>query len=161
MIPRNQRDWRHLEWTDSMLKKFNCASLLDIGCYDGWLGACLGGNLDYLGVDKRQDGDWMDYDMQGKMYDACAMYEVLEHVSLDVVADFVDKAVVHTSKLILISLPDQKHEDNPEHLWTPNKKTIEMFWPQARVHYETYPGLPIPGNWFIYFFPAEYVSSIR
>ena len=87
-------------------------------------------------------------------YDAVMCFEVLEHIPSEDVPNWLVAMEIRCKPggLILLSLPDQKHEDNPQHLWTPTKPVIDELLKHkkgATVEYKSYPGTGIPGNFFI------------
>ena len=87
-------------------------------------------------------------------YHAAMCFEVLEHIPFEDVGPWLDimESLCRPGGRILLSLPDQKHEDNPQHLWTPTKPVIDDLLKHkkgATVEYRSYPGTDIPGNFFI------------
>src|SRR5206468_3473215 len=85
-------------------------------------------------------------------YDAVLAYEILEHIPLEDVPAYVAKMEGLARYRILISLPDQRHEDNAQHLWTPHLGNIGDMWGHKKrfnVDYVEYPGTDIPANYLI------------
>lgn len=166
----NYRDRQHYEYTCYWLSQKQCSTVLDIGCFDGWLDflvlthgfkvtgveivpelaaaanqfaaynhlpySCLCGSLDTVNA---------------PISDAVLCFEVLEHVPFEEVPDWISRINALATKLCLVSLPNQRHELNPQHFWTPTEEVIErLFRPyNHQVEYVTYPGTTIPGNWMI------------
>ena len=173
---QGDRDRRHYEWALDMLKTHACKSWVDIGCWDGWLDfLLLDGMIDVspkaVGVElvpelalaanrygnkqfKCLTGAWHDVadgNFKNETFDAAIAFEVLEHVPFSEVAAYVYK-IEEKAKLILISLPDQKLTDNPQHCWTPTESLIRAMWEDKKQFNITrfdYPETNIPGNWMI------------
>lgn len=142
----NSRDKIHFEWALKNLS--GCTTVLDVGCFDGWLDFLLmdrGFKLEGIelvpelarAANNYAKSKALDYqchegllteiDLQ-KKYDCCMCFEVLEHMSLEEASGYISKMEALAKKQILISLPDQKKEDNPQHQWTPTlKQVIELF----------------------------------
>lgn len=167
------RDGQHFYWTLAQLQDLPGAQILDVGCYDGWLdfllirkgfkphgvelilelaqSACAyahANQLDYLVM----QGFFDEMPAFSTRYDVAICYEVLEHVPLDLVPVYVGKMEGSATKRILISLPDQKHEDNPQHLWTPTEALAREMWGARKgfsITRQDYPGTDIPANFFI------------
>jgi len=172
----NKRDSKHYEWAKDMLK--GCKSAVDIGPWDGWLDFLLIHTIDDFrvtgvelipelaaaanryaqltsGITGRYTcltGAWHDVDLGNQTWDAAIAFEVLEHVPIEEVESYVTK-MEERARLILISLPDQRHEENPQHCWTPTEKLIREMWQNKRnfnITSVTYPGTTVPGNWLIF-----------
>ena len=159
--------------------------ILDVGCYDGWLDFLL---LDYFEATEidglelipnlcasarayvEANGIKNYRTIEGTLwaagnpahvrhdYDAILCFEMLEHIYLEEVPQFLIlmEAINKPTGRILLSLPDQRHEDNPQHLWTPTKSVIDELLKNkkgATVEYKSYPGTDIPGNFFIEYLP--------
>ena len=134
---------------DWALKKLSdCSTVLDVGCFDGWLDFLLMDHgFKFEGVELVPDlaraanyyaeSKTLEYQCYegllteinfGKKYDCCLCFEVLEHLPLVEVQEYLSIMENLTNKLILISLPDQKKEDNVQHQWTPSlKQVIDLF----------------------------------
>lgn len=87
-------------------------------------------------------------------YNAVMCFEMLEHIPFEDVAPMLTlmENVCAPGAVILLSLPDQRHEDNAQHLWTPTKPVIDELLKHkkgATVEYKSYPGTNIPGNFLI------------
>jgi len=83
--------------------------------------------------------------------DLIAANEVLEHIDFKNVPGII-KDMDRAGRVCLVSLPDQRHEDNREHLWTPTEEVIGKLFGQfnlevIRVEYAADTG--IPPNWLI------------
>jgi 2-polyprenyl-3-methyl-5-hydroxy-6-metoxy-1,4-benzoquinol methylase len=168
----NARDSNHYLRALSFLKSIGAKTVLDIGCYDGW--------LDFLLVDKGysvegvelipelaaaarryadrnfltyrvHEGSFADLSLQGS-YDAVICFETLEHMPLEEVLACVPKMASLATKGVLISLPDQDHNMNLQHLWTASEDLMREIWgafKNFKLDYLSYPGTSIPGNFFI------------
>ena len=177
---RNPRDAFHAEWAAKKLRPISPASVLDVGCYDGWLAFILlwgRSDLFITGLelipnlcesarmyrDRMRErnfvileGSLLETDIAGGL-NAVICFEVLEHIPLDEVPAWLSKMedLSHPGALILLSLPDQRHEDNPQHLWTPTRSVIDDLLRHKKgvtVEYKSYPGTTIPGNFLISYF---------
>lgn len=166
------RDAQHYYWTLAKLKDMPKASIIDIGCYDGWLDFLLirkGFNVDgvelipelarsamaYASANNLQYlvyNNFFDLTDPIQKYDVALAYEVLEHIPLESVPAYVAKMEGLARRRILISLPDQKHEDNSQHLWTPSVELICDTWGNNKafsLERAEYNGTDIPANFFI------------
>jgi 2-polyprenyl-3-methyl-5-hydroxy-6-metoxy-1,4-benzoquinol methylase len=150
----NARDLLHFEW--ALKKLINCNSVLDVGCFDGW--------LDFLLIDRgyklegielvpelaRAANNYarsksLDYRCHeglfteiifSKKFDCCICFEVLEHLIIEEAQEYISLMEKITSELMLISLPDQKKEDNFQHQWTPTQDLIfELFGSKKDVEF--------------------------
>lgn len=173
---KNPRDAAHYHWTTAMVP--DGSHLIDAGCFDGWLSFLLlkaGKNLKVTAVELRlelvklarayaidhgipedrfsiHEGFFTDHTF-GPWFNAVLLYEILEHVPKEEVSSYVAKAesFLQFGGKILISLPEQRHEDNPQHLWTPNELELKHWWDHnknftmQKVHY----GNNIPANWLV------------
>lgn len=142
----NERDRAHYEWA---LKKLNgYKSALDIGCFDGWLDFLLmekGFKIESVELvpelaqaannyAKKNSLDYVCHEglltelKFDKKFDCCLCFEVLEHMSLIEVQEYLSLMEDLSNSLVLISLPDQKKEDNLQHQWTPTSEVVcELF----------------------------------
>lgn len=162
------RDAFHFFYTLALLRELPGASILDVGCYDGWLDFLLmekGYHLEGVEVIPELGEYARAYNPgyivhQGffdevkieRHFDVALSFETLEHIPLDLVPVYVSKMEAIATKRILISLPDQKHEDNPQHLWTPTQYLVTSLWGWKkgfRLTYKTYQGTGVPANFFI------------
>lgn len=162
---QNPRDAYHFDWTVSQLKGRSGDSILDVGSYDGWLDFLLiKQGFKVQGVEAipnlcksaeayaaqhcpsyRVHQGFFDEVEIGDRFDVVLCYETLEHIPLDMVPAYVSKMEAIAKKTVLISLPDQKHEDNPQHLWTPRYGLLLALWGRKKgfeMTYKPYPGLP-------------------
>lgn len=162
------RDAFHFFYTLALLRDLPGASILDVGSYDGW--------LDFLLLDQgyKVEGveaipelcasarsyasgyvvhqGFFDEVKIDKHFDVALCFETLEHIPLDAVPAYVAKMEAIATRRILISLPDQRHEDNAQHLWSPSMDLIQSMWGNKKgfsVTYKTYPGTDVPPNFFI------------
>lgn len=168
----NVRDKLHYEWALGKLREYGCSSALDIGCFDGWLDFLLikdgikmesvelvpglaaaavryaqQHNLDYF----CHCNLLSEVKFKGK-FDCCLCFETLEHLELPDALEYVKLMEDLATKLILISLPDQRHEDNPQHRWTPTESLIHSLFgskPGFNLEVRQYPGSSIPSNFLI------------
>jgi len=82
--------------------------------------------------------------------------ETLEHVDLEeTVPVYIEKMEELSLKTVFISLPDQDHKDNKQHLWTPTEDVINNLWGNKKnfsVEYHEYNSPDdVPPNWLIYY----------
>lgn len=170
----NPRDCEHYLNSLTIMMENDYHSILDIGCYDGWhpillardeyevtgiefihslveaarryAGVCDIKNVQFL------ESGWLTAQPPKMQYDLITAYEVLEHVPLGTVDEWIAK-MERYGKTISISLPNQKHEENPQHQWTPTKELIDELFKGKNgltIRYQEYPLTPtVPGNWFI------------
>jgi 2-polyprenyl-3-methyl-5-hydroxy-6-metoxy-1,4-benzoquinol methylase len=150
----NARDLFHYEWT--LKKLINCKSVLDVGCFDGWLDFLLidkGFKLEGVelvpelarAANKYARNNYLDYQCHAgllteikfeKKFDCCVCFEVLEHLIMGEAQDYIFLMEKIVNKLMLISLPDQKKEDNVQHQWTPTWDLIfELFGSKKDVEF--------------------------
>lgn len=170
----NTRDCEHYLYSLENAMEINADTILDVGSYDGWHALLLaldGYNVTavefiheliqatqrYIDVTKSAsvsliEADWLSAKLPNTRYDMITIYEVLEHVPMSEVPKWVDKADYY-GKRILVSLPDQSHELNPQHQWTPTKELIlQLFGSKKnfKIEYSTYPlNKTIPNNWLV------------
>ena len=170
----NPRDNQHFIRTLKLMDNKKYTTLLDIGSWDGWLPLLLGHQnktvtaLEWVpdlstATDRyaiyhflpvtAMNGDFLYDTIQfGKSeFDLVTAYEVLEHIPIELVPKFIDKmnAVAQT---VMISLPNQDHNENGQHRWTPTEKLIRELFEDTQnlvIDYHEYLQTPIPGNWFI------------
>jgi len=170
----NKRDNKHFTKALEVLEDLGAEKVLDVGSYDGW--------LDFLLIDKGYDVEGVEF-IEGlalsaeryavknnkkykvhkgafdevsisDIFDAVLCFETLEHVPLDSIPVYIDKMEKIATKGILISLPDQDHKENKQHLWTPTEELIKSFWGGKegfRLEYVEYPDTGVPSNWFIHY----------
>lgn len=162
---QNERDAYHFDWTIHQLRGLHRCSILDIGAYDGWLDFLLmreGHKVEGVELDENLCKSAMGYAQANNLqytvhqgffedveithcFDVAACFETLEHVPIEMVPVYVAKMEVIATKRILISLPDQKHQDNPQHLWTPSFDLIRSMWGHKKgfeLTYKPYPNIP-------------------
>lgn len=168
----NTRDGNHYLRALRFLKGIGARTALDIGCYDGWLDFLLiAKGFEVEGVEiipdlaraarryadrnfigyRVHEGYFLDLDLPGP-YDAVLCFETLEHMPMEDVRACAERMHRTASKGVLVSLPDQDHRDNPQHLWTPTEEVIRDVWgamPGFALDFVPYSGTAIPGNWFI------------
>jgi len=168
----NVRDANHYLKATGFLKEIGAETALDIGSYDGWLDFLLiGKGFKVEGVELIPDlaaaarryadrnfiryavheGYFADLDLPGA-YDAVMCFETLEHMPLDEVRVCAERMRDLAVKGVIVSLPDQDHRGNPQHLWTPDEDVIRDIWgvmPGFKLDFAPYPGTAIPGNYFI------------
>jgi len=164
----NSRDKYHYDWSIRQFKENGVNTVLDIGCFDGWLDFLLiKEGFDVEGVElitslskaaeryaklhglkyKIHEGFFHELDIE-KKYDAVVCYETLEHLPLELVPLYIQKMEGLTKGFIGISLPNQDHVYNKQHQWTPNEDLIKsLIKRDFIIEYKEYPN--IPGNWFI------------
>lgn len=179
----NPRDRVHFETTKTQLALHHCHTNLDIGSYDGWLSFLLMQHgYDCDGVELVEGlaeasrryaavnhlpwccyPGFFDDTTITKRYDCVTAYEVLEHIPEEDVPAYLDKIDSLAIKLVLISLPDQSHIDNPQHLYTPTQYTINKLMGHRDYHLQvqTYPGTDIPNNFFIAYKPHPDTEGLK
>ena len=101
-----------------------------------------------------EDGRFEDEDGQhdGRRWDAIICFEMLEHMPLEDAKECARRFAETARKGVLISLPDQKHEDNRQHLWSPSIEIVHEIWggmPGFATERVAYPSTTIPSNWFV------------
>lgn len=165
---QSPRDAYHFDWTVSQLKGLSRCSILDVGSWDGWLDFLLikqgfkvegveaipdlcTSALSYPGKGSYRVHQGFFEDVQiDQRFDVVLAYEVLEHIPLALVPEYVAKMEAIATRRILISLPDQNHQDNPQHLWTPFYALILSMWSHKRNFEMTYkPFHGIPANFLM------------
>lgn len=167
------RDAFHFKWATESLVGM---SVLDVGCFDGWLDFLLietGSNVE--GVELIPElcesarayarANKVDYKVhQGffedvaidRHFDVVMSFETLEHIPLEMVPVYVAKMEAIATRRILISLPDQRHEDNIQHLWDPSFELIKSLFGGKRdleITYKPYLGTDIPANFMVKYAP--------
>jgi len=88
----------------------------------------------------------------GRRWDAVICFETLEHMPLEDAKECARRFAEVATKGVIISLPEQRHEDNAQHLWTPTSWLIHEIWgglPGYDMERVPYPGTTIPSNWFV------------
>lgn len=170
----NTRDSHHYIKAVDWLRKLGAKTVLDVGCYDGWLDFLLiQKGFKVHGVEmvpaladaarRYADRNFIDYEVYvghlldvdpspGGPYDAVLCFETLEHVPLDEARQAAGRFSKWASKGVLVSLPDQDHRLNRQHCWTPTEGVIKDVWgsmPQFSMQHLPYPNTTIPPNWFI------------
>ncbi len=176
----NPRDLAHIETVVTALKYHCHQTWLDIGSWDGWLPFCVlhdypslmdvcmvepvrslsEGAKRYISSHKLSEcqaitGWWLDDEIDPmRSFDLVTCFETLEHVPLDEVPMFIEKMELFCDKEIIISLPDQPCEKNPQHRWTPNTETINRLFGDKydsglQVDHKKFEGSNAPSNWFI------------
>jgi len=168
----NPRDRHHFDQTVKILRDKNLKTVLDIGCYDGWLDFLLidmgydvtgielipvlvksalnyvtNKNIDY----KIMEGFFQDLEIKDK-FDAVICYETLEHIPFEDIPAFIKKMEYIVLKTIIVSLPNQKCEDNIQHQWTPTIEVIHDIFKDKKnfsVTLANYPRTGVPSNWII------------
>jgi len=168
----NIRDRVHFNMSLEMLNRYKIETVLDIGCYDGWLDFLLiNSGYQVTGIELIEDlceaakryttahslnytiyqGFFEDLDIPGT-YDAILCFETLEHMPFESIPGVLKKMESLTTKAVYLSLPDQDHTLNTQHLWTPTKEVINELFKNKKnfkVDYFSYTGTTIPSNWFI------------
>lgn len=167
------RDATHYRYTLDIFQE--CKSVLDVGCFDGWLDFLLikngfkveGVEINPSLVDaarryaKRYGIDYTIYEMpfeafpKSKVYDAVLCYQVLEEVPQKQVETFIKKLETHASKRIAISL-SQSSAGLSQNSWAANRDWIAYTFghkPQVTIVEVDYDS-DTPGNWFITY-PTE------
>ncbi len=170
----NERDRFHYYKTLNAFVSSNSCSALDVGCFDGWIDFLLiEQGFKLTGVElmeplvqaarKYAEVKQLDYTIyQGffeeieidQKFDLVICLETLEHIDLKLVPEYIQKMKSLATKGLFISLPDQKHEDNTQHLWTPTENLIRKMWGNKKnfsLEYHTYQDSNLPANWLIYF----------
>lgn len=168
----NHRDCEHYMHTLNVMMLNDYETILDVGSYDGWLPILLcrdgyqvtmlefivalaDAAKTYKNVHKLDNltilnAKWMDINIT-KPYDLITCYEVLEHVEITEAIEWIDK-MDKLAKTVSISLPDQKHEENNQHRWTPSIEIIESLFGNKKNYTcreIEYPGTNIPKNFII------------
>lgn len=168
----NERDYCHIIHSNKKLTELMVKTVLDVGCFDGWLDFLLiNAGFDVDGLElmpelvsaarRYADRNFIKYHIYegeflsvgiDKTYDAVTCFETLEHVELDVAKEYIEKMELLANKAIIISLPDQKAEDNPQHKWTPTREIIEEIFGDKKnfcLFTQRYNDKQIPMNFFI------------
>jgi SAM-dependent methyltransferase len=175
----NARDSTHYMIAWKWLKGLGAKTVLDIGCYDGWLDFLLmRQGFEVTGVEmipeladaalRYAERNFLPYtiytshvldaepffmadDAQIK-YDAVLCFETLEHMTFEEAKEAARLLQKWSRKGVLVSLPDQDHHQNAQHLWSPSESVIKEIWgevPGFAMEYIPYPNTTIPANWFI------------
>jgi len=169
----NARDSHHYLKAVKWLTQIGAKTVLDVGCYDGWMDFLLiQKGYKVHGVEmipalaeaayRYSERNFFNYKVYvghvldvtpDHTYDAVLCFETLEHLTLEEARQAACKLAQWTSKGVLVSLPDQDHRQNQQHLWTPTEAVIKDIWggfPGFGYEYLSYHGTTIPGNWFIW-----------
>jgi len=154
----NPRDSFHYYTTMGAVIKYGAQSLLDIGCWDGWLPFLIAQNkkldvdaidicdtLIQLATDYKQHNNfsnvnfrcgWFDEMVFDRKYDIVYSYETLEHIAIEDVPLYYDKMLALANKAVIISLPDADHKLEPQHLWTPTFDNIGRLFIRSGYDYQ-------------------------
>jgi 2-polyprenyl-3-methyl-5-hydroxy-6-metoxy-1,4-benzoquinol methylase len=152
-------------------------SVLDIGSADGWLSLYLAKEgRDISAVDFVKRGmEWTKQHAQrlgvsvdlrygflesleevfaDKKFNCILAYEVLEHVDYRMLPWYLKKleSLLKPNGKVLVSLPMQDLNDNPEHLWSPSEKLIHKVFANKsnyQIQWVEMPNHDVPGDWFI------------
>ena len=165
------RDMSIFRWMCNAMQAGQCHSMLDVGCWDGWLDfLMIERGFEVTGVELVPElvtaakqyatlnhvdytvyrGFFDELEIIGR-YDAVAALEMLEHVALDEVPAYVAKMESLAVKKVFIALPDQDCSKNGQHLWTPTEELIKEMWGARRdfVCQRWCYSPSIPDNWMI------------
>jgi len=168
----NVRDSTHVNRAVKWLESIKAKTVLDVGCYDGWLDFLLDSKgykvsgielIPELAAAARRyaERNFINYSVQvgyvldlevTNKYDAVLCFETLEHMPLEDAQECSRRFSKWATKGVMVSLPDQDHHLNSQHLFTPTEELIKGMWgsfPEYALEYVPYPGTPIPSNWFI------------
>jgi len=169
------RDKEHIKFTMENTKPGD--RVLDIGSADGWLSLYLATqNRQVSALEFVQRGmDWMQQHAQRLgvsidlrkgfienvdqafvpfKFDRILAYEILEHVDYFRIHWYLYKMekLLNPGGSILVSLPLQDINDNPEHLWAPSEKLIKKVFQGKKnltVKWTDIPNHGVPGVWFV------------
>ena len=173
------RDKKHITYTMNNTNPGD--SILDVGSADGWLSLYLAGQernvcaMDFV----KRGMDWtlqhaerlgvsvdlrhgfiedIDTVFRGQKFDAILAYEILEHLDYLKLPWYLAKleSMLKKNGKILISLPKQDLNDNPEHLWSPSEKLIRKMFghkPNFKLEWAPLKNHEVPGDWFIQYSP--------
>jgi len=167
----NPRDYGHFMYALKWLESIKAKKVLDVGCYDGWLdflliergfavtgiefiedlaqSAMLYANRNMIDY-KVHTGSAQDFDFEIGEFDAVLCFEMLEHVPMPAAIELTYK-FNEWAPNVLLSLPNQDHNDNHQHCWTPTPELLDFWFKErtTKIEYKTWPGPEVPGNWFI------------
>ncbi len=171
---KNQRDLFHFEKTLGFIERVGAKSVLDVGCFDGWLDFLLmEKGCDVTGVElipslaaaaeRYAEEHHLDYKIYKGFFDEIKFsawdkfdvvlcLETLEHIEIDAVFDYTKMMDALALKGVFISLPDQDHLGNRQHMWTPTESVIKDLWGKKKnftLDYHKYNSSHIPPNWLI------------
>lgn len=169
------RDEYHLEYSLEHTNEGD--NVLDVGSADGFLSLYLATNnrnvscLEFVqrGIDhslehaKRLGAkldirkgfiEKVDSIFKDKKFNVICLFEILEHLDYWKLPYYLEKieSLLTTNGKILISLPKQDLNDNPEHLWSPKKELIFKLLrdkPLRDFRWVEMPNHSVEGNWFI------------
>jgi 2-polyprenyl-3-methyl-5-hydroxy-6-metoxy-1,4-benzoquinol methylase len=166
----NRRDLSHFEMALAFANECQATSSLDIGSFDGWLSFLLAERgLRVTGLELRPElvdasrryakanrvhwnchqGFAQEIDFLDNQFDVVYCFETLEHMTFTEAKEVVRNMLRWAKKGIMVSIPEQPAEDNAQHLVDGTREVAEMLVPGGVVIRQTYPGTPIPANFFI------------
>lgn len=173
------RDLTHFLKAKKWLSDIGAKTVLDVGCYDGWLDFLLiREGFSVTGVEmipeladaavRYADRNFIPYTVYNShvldacpyflcddtqtQYDAVVCFETLEHMTIEEAKTAAGYLNSWARKGVMVSLPDQGHNQNPQHLWSPTVDVIQDIWGKMTgyaVEHVPYPGTTIPANYFI------------
>lgn len=169
-----ERDRCHITFVDEEIPEGS--QVLDIGSADGWLTIYMAKKSETSALEFVKRGiEWTNQHAErhgvtidlrqgfveevlqlfrGKKFTHICAFEILEHLDYRLLPWYLEQfeALLQPGGKVLISLPDQNLNENPEHLWTPTRKLIDKLlghklhfsckWIEMTDH-------EIPGDWFI------------
>ena len=169
------RDKEHIKFTMENTKVGD--KVLDIGSADGWLSLYLATQKRQVSaLEFVQRGmDWTEQHAQRlgvkvdlrkgyienvcqavlfEKFDCILSYEIMEHLDLFRIPWYLNKMekLLNPEGSILVSLPLQDMNDNPEHLWSPNEKLIKKVFQGKKnltIKWTDIPNHGVPGVWFV------------
>jgi 2-polyprenyl-3-methyl-5-hydroxy-6-metoxy-1,4-benzoquinol methylase len=169
------RDKEHIKFTMENTKPED--KILDIGSADGWLSLYLATQKRQVSaLEFVQRGmDWTQQHAQRlgvsvdlrkgfienvgqaflfEKFDSILVFELMEHLDLFRIPWYLNKMekLLNPGGSILVSLPLQDLQDNPEHLWSPNEKLIKKVFQGKKdltIKWTDIPNHGVPGVWFI------------
>lgn len=169
-----KRDRCHITFVDEEIPEGS--QVLDIGSADGWLTIYMAKKNETSALEFVQRGiEWTNQHAErhgvsidlrhgfvedvveifhDKKFTHICAFEILEHLDYRLLPSYLGEfeKLLQPGGKVLISLPDQDLNENPEHLWTPTRKLIDKLlghklnfsckWIEMTDH-------EIPGDWFI------------